>query len=98
MPLFIKNISLYNLIKLLAIVYLTSLANLVVEVGTRHSHQIFAYLIKKSVWTGIDAFPMGAGGRADCVDLAPCRWAPFSPLGIAHQPSALAVNTVKCAG
>ena len=40
LSLFIKTISLYNPIKLLAILYLISLANLVVEVGTRHSHQI----------------------------------------------------------
>ena len=74
MPLFIKNISLYNLIKLLAIVYPTSLANLVFEVGTRHRHQIFAYLIKKSVWTGIDAFPMGARGRAQCTPQTVSIW------------------------
>ena len=34
-----KIISLYNPINFLAILYATSLANLVVEVGTRHSHQ-----------------------------------------------------------
>ena len=33
-------ISLYNPIKFLAILYSTSLANLVVEVGIRYSHQI----------------------------------------------------------
>ena len=36
----IKIISLYNPIKFLANLYPTSLVNLVVEVGTRHSHQI----------------------------------------------------------
>ena len=35
-----KNYFLYNHIHLLAILYPTSLANLVAEVGTRHSHQI----------------------------------------------------------
>ena len=42
MSLFIKSISLYNLIKFVAILYPKSLVNLVVEVGTRHSisHQM----------------------------------------------------------
>ena len=40
MSLFIKIISLYNHIHFLAILYPTSLANLVVEVGTKHCHQI----------------------------------------------------------
>ena len=40
MSLFIKIISLYNPIHFLAILYPTSLANLVVEVGTRHSQQM----------------------------------------------------------
>ena len=44
MSLFIKIISLYNLlynlINFLAILYLTSIAKLLVEVGTKHSHQI----------------------------------------------------------
>ena len=41
MSLFLKkDISLYNPIKFLAILYPTWLANMVVEVGTRHSHQI----------------------------------------------------------
>ena len=40
MSLFIKIISLYNTIHFFAILYPTSLANLVVEAGTRHSHQI----------------------------------------------------------
>ena len=40
MSVFIKSISLCNLIKFLVILYPKSLANLVVEVGTRHSHQI----------------------------------------------------------
>ena len=35
-----KIISLYSPINFLAIVYPTSLANLVAEVGTSHSHQI----------------------------------------------------------
>ena len=49
MSLFTKIISLYNPIKFLAILYPTSLANLVVKVGTRHSHQI---LLGPSVlWT-----------------------------------------------
>ena len=39
MSLFIKNIFLVQLYLILAILYPTSLANLVVEVGTRHSHQ-----------------------------------------------------------
>ena len=39
MSLFIKNNSLYNPITFLATLYPTSLANLVVEVGIRHSHQ-----------------------------------------------------------
>ena len=43
MSLFIKIFSWYNTIKL-AILYPTSLANLVVEVGTRHSHQILLIL------------------------------------------------------
>ena len=37
---FIKIISLYNSIHFLAILYPTSLANLVVEVGTKHGHQM----------------------------------------------------------
>ena len=40
MLLFIEMISLYNPIKFLAILYPTSLVNLVVEVGTGHNHQI----------------------------------------------------------
>ena len=41
MSLFIKIIFLYNPINIFfAILYPSSLANLVVEVGTRHSHQI----------------------------------------------------------
>ena len=40
MSLFIKIISLYNPINFFAILYPTSLANLVVEVGTRHCYQI----------------------------------------------------------
>ena len=41
MSLFIKDISLYNQpYYFFAILYPTSLVNLVVEVGTRHSHQI----------------------------------------------------------
>ena len=40
MSLFIKIFSLYNPIKFLAILYPKSLANLVVEVETRQSHQI----------------------------------------------------------
>ena len=35
-----KKISLYNPIKFIAILYPTSLVNLVVEVGTMRSHQI----------------------------------------------------------
>ena len=44
MSLFIKSISLYNPIKFLAILYPKSLAKLVGEVGTRHSHQILLFL------------------------------------------------------
>ena len=45
MSLFMKSISLYNPIKFLAILYPTSLTNLMVEVGTRHSHQtLFIYV------------------------------------------------------
>ena len=40
MSLFIESISLYNTINFSAILYPKSPANLVVEVGTRHSHQI----------------------------------------------------------
>ena len=43
----LKIISLYDPIKFLAILYPTPLANLVVEVGTRHSHQI---LLLKLDW------------------------------------------------
>ena len=39
MSFFIKNIFLVQLCLILAILYPTSLVNLVVEVGTRHSHQ-----------------------------------------------------------
>ena len=46
MSLFIKMISLYKPINFLAILYPISLANLVVEVGTRHSHQILLILDK----------------------------------------------------
>ena len=50
MSLFIKNIFLVQLCLILAILYPTSLANLVVEVGTRHSHQTlfiphYAYML-----------------------------------------------------
>ena len=44
MSLFIKNIFLVQLCLILAILYPTSLANLVVEVGTRHSHQTLLQL------------------------------------------------------
>ena len=47
-----KLFSSYNPIKHLAILYPTSLANLVVEVGTGHSHQILLKLISKK-WTSI---------------------------------------------
>ena len=40
MSLFIKKYFLYNPIKFLAALYPKSLTNLVVEVGTKHSHQI----------------------------------------------------------
>ena len=40
MSLFIKSISFYNPIKFLAILFPTSLANLMFEVRTRHSRQI----------------------------------------------------------
>ena len=49
MSLFIKNISLYNPIEFLGILYSTSLVNLVVEVGTRHSHQILLTVLLKFV-------------------------------------------------
>ena len=39
-----KNIFLVQLCLILAILYPTSLANLVVEVGTRHSHQTLLYI------------------------------------------------------
>ena len=45
MSLFIKNIFLVQLCLILAILYPTSLANLVVEVGTRHSHQTLFWLV-----------------------------------------------------
>ena len=47
MSLFIKNIFLVQLCLILAILYPTSLANLVVEVGTRHSHQTLLNLETK---------------------------------------------------
>ena len=50
MSLFIKVISLYNSIIFLAILYSTSLANQVVEVGTRHSHQILLYDMTCVTW------------------------------------------------
>ena len=40
-----KKISLHNPIHSLAILYPTSLANLVVEVGTRHSRQILLFKV-----------------------------------------------------
>ena len=40
-------LSLYNPIKFLVILYPKSLANMVVEVGTRHCHQI---LLRKKIW------------------------------------------------
>ena len=40
MALFTKSISLYNPIKFLAILYLKSPENLVVDVGSRHNHEI----------------------------------------------------------
>ena len=43
MLLFMKSISLCNPIKLSAILYPKSLANMVVEVGTRHNHQILLH-------------------------------------------------------
>ena len=43
-----KSIFLYNPIKFLAILYPKSLANLVVEVGTRHNHQILFSLAVNS--------------------------------------------------
>ena len=49
MSLFIKIISLYNHIHFLAILYPTSLANLVVEVGTRHCHQILLVWLHESL-------------------------------------------------
>ena len=45
MSLFIKSISFYNPIKYLAILYPKLPANLVVDVGTRHSHQILLLAI-----------------------------------------------------
>ena len=52
MSLFIKNIFLVQLCLILAILYPTSLANLVVEVGTRHSHQtlLTSFLASKNAW------------------------------------------------
>ena len=41
-----KKYSLYNPIKFLALLYPKSIANLVVEVGTRHNHQILFTLGK----------------------------------------------------
>ena len=50
MSLFMKIISLYNPIHIFAILYPTLLANLVVEVGTRHSHQILLDLRESTLW------------------------------------------------
>ena len=44
MSLFIINIFLYNHIQFLAILYPTPLANMVVQVGTRHCHQILFFV------------------------------------------------------
>ena len=44
MSLFIKIISLYSPIHFLSILYPTSLANLLVEMGIRHSHQILFFV------------------------------------------------------
>ena len=41
-----KNIFLVQLCLILAILYPTSLANLVVEVGTRHSHQTLLAFVR----------------------------------------------------
>ena len=49
MSLFIKNIYLVQLCLILAILYPTSLANLVVEVGTRHSHQTLLQLYSSGI-------------------------------------------------
>ena len=51
MPLFIKSISLYNSINFVAILYPTSILNLVNEVATRHSHQ-FLLLMHALTLTG----------------------------------------------
>ena len=54
----IKTFSLYNPIKFLAILYPKSLANLLVEVGTRHSHQIlFMGLLRKVCKKGVYEAP-----------------------------------------
>ena len=50
MSFFINSFFLYNPIKFLAILYPKSLANLVVEVGTRHSHQILLTLVQIMAW------------------------------------------------
>ena len=50
MSLIIKIISLYNPINFFAILYPTSLANLVVGVGTRHSHQILLIMADLMVY------------------------------------------------
>ena len=60
MSLFIKVFSLYNPIKFLAILYPKSLANLVVEVGIRQSHQILLTVHDKNycmhVYAGAHGF------------------------------------------
>ena len=43
-----KVFSFYNPIKFFVILYTKSLANLVVEVGTRHSHQVRSYYSRSS--------------------------------------------------
>ena len=49
MSLFINIISLYNPIKFLFMLYPTSLANMVVEVRTRHSHQILLVITRENL-------------------------------------------------
>ena len=72
-----KVFSLYNPIKLLAILFPKSLVNLVVEVGIRHSHQIQLKMIKENDLRKIGSlacvcsFPFDPGERVNCdhVDL-----------------------------
>ena len=54
---FIKIISLYNPNNFVAILYATSPANLVVEMGTRHSHQILLSWVISHISLGMGLLP-----------------------------------------